>query len=98
MRTAGITVLRRANGLHLRRCDPQDRLATWRRAAALPTGAPAGPVLRAVRERLADDLDSPGAIAAVDAWARATLDGADDDAGAPALARDTVDALLGVSL
>jgi L-cysteine:1D-myo-inositol 2-amino-2-deoxy-alpha-D-glucopyranoside ligase len=80
----------------------EERLATWRRATALPAGAPAAPVLAAVRERLADDLDSPGAIAAVDAWARATLSGGDGgpqlEEGAPALVRDLVDALLGVAL
>jgi L-cysteine:1D-myo-inositol 2-amino-2-deoxy-alpha-D-glucopyranoside ligase len=80
----------------------QERLATWRRAVALPAGAPALPLLAAVRERLADDLDSPGAIARVDEWARATLAGVDGgpalEDGAPALVRDTVDALLGVAL
>jgi L-cysteine:1D-myo-inositol 2-amino-2-deoxy-alpha-D-glucopyranoside ligase len=80
----------------------EERLATWRRAAALPAGAPAMPVLELLRERLADDLDSPGAIAAVDAWARATLRGGDGgpqlEDGAPALVRDAVDALLGVAL
>jgi L-cysteine:1D-myo-inositol 2-amino-2-deoxy-alpha-D-glucopyranoside ligase len=81
----------------------QQRLATWRRAVDLPAGAPAGRVLAAVRERLADDLDSPGAIAAVDAWAAASLGpapGADDDAvpGAPADVRQLVDALLGIAL
>jgi L-cysteine:1D-myo-inositol 2-amino-2-deoxy-alpha-D-glucopyranoside ligase len=80
----------------------QERLATWRRAVALPAGAPALPVLAAVRERLADDLDSPGALARVDEWARATLEGGDGgpelEDGAPALVRDTVDALLGVAL
>jgi L-cysteine:1D-myo-inositol 2-amino-2-deoxy-alpha-D-glucopyranoside ligase len=55
-------------------------------------------VLAALRERLADDLDSPGAIAAVDAWAQATLRGSTEDDGAPALVRDAVDALLGVEL
>jgi L-cysteine:1D-myo-inositol 2-amino-2-deoxy-alpha-D-glucopyranoside ligase len=78
----------------------EERLDTWRRAVAQPTAAPAGPVLRAVRERLADDLDSPGAIAAVDAWAAATL--ADDrvagEEQAPAVVRDVLDALLGIAL
>jgi L-cysteine:1D-myo-inositol 2-amino-2-deoxy-alpha-D-glucopyranoside ligase len=82
--------------------DAEERLATWRRAAALPAGAPAAPVLAAVRERLADDLDSPGAIAAVDAWAEATLAGGDGgpqlEDGAPAAVGDVVDALLGVRL
>jgi L-cysteine:1D-myo-inositol 2-amino-2-deoxy-alpha-D-glucopyranoside ligase len=85
----------------LRRAE--ERLDTWRRAVALPAGAPAGPVLHALRERLSDDLDSPGAIAAVDAWAAATLAGGDPDDvdledEAPSVVCDAVDALLGVSL
>jgi L-cysteine:1D-myo-inositol 2-amino-2-deoxy-alpha-D-glucopyranoside ligase len=80
----------------------QERLATWRRAVALPAGPPAMPVLRDVRERLADDLDSPGAIARVDDWARTALASGDGgpqlEDGAPALVGDTVDALLGVQL
>jgi L-cysteine:1D-myo-inositol 2-amino-2-deoxy-alpha-D-glucopyranoside ligase len=58
-------------------------------------------VLHGLRERLADDLDSPGAIAVVDAWAARTLaaaDGDDLDDGAPAVVADAVDALLGVAL
>jgi L-cysteine:1D-myo-inositol 2-amino-2-deoxy-alpha-D-glucopyranoside ligase len=77
----------------------QERLATWRRAVALPAGAPAGPVLHALRERLADDLDSAGAIAAVDRWAARTLAGADNvEDEAPSVVCDAVDALLGVAL
>jgi L-cysteine:1D-myo-inositol 2-amino-2-deoxy-alpha-D-glucopyranoside ligase len=60
------------------------------------------PVLRGLRERLADDLDSPGAIARVDEWAREALASGDGgpqlEDGAPALVRDAVDALLGVQL
>ncbi len=56
-------------------------------------------MLATVRERLADDLDAPGAVAAVDAWAEAALAARP---GRPrqdaALVRDTVDALLGVGL
>ncbi|MGY1653773.1 cysteine--1-D-myo-inosityl 2-amino-2-deoxy-alpha-D-glucopyranoside ligase [Geodermatophilus sp. SYSU D01119] len=75
------------------------RLATWRRAVARAAGAPAAPVLAALRERLADDLDSPGAIAAVDAWAAATLAGeGETDDGAPAVVADAVDALLGIEV
>jgi L-cysteine:1D-myo-inositol 2-amino-2-deoxy-alpha-D-glucopyranoside ligase len=65
------------------------------------SGVPAADaVLAAVRERLADDLDAPGALAAIDAWAAAAL-------AAPSAAvtldaarrvRDTADALLGVLL
>ncbi|WP_255523310.1 hypothetical protein [Blastococcus sp. TML/M2B] len=79
--------------------EAQERLATWRRAVAQGTGAPAGPVLHGLRERLADDLDSPGAIAVVDAWAAATLAGTgEQEEQAPAIVCDAVDALLGVAL
>ncbi|HEY2688825.1 MAG TPA: cysteine--1-D-myo-inosityl 2-amino-2-deoxy-alpha-D-glucopyranoside ligase [Streptosporangiaceae bacterium] len=82
-------------------------------AATIPapsaSGAPDGPVpaagdvLAAVRARLADDLDVPGALAAVDAWADAVLAGSGPAAAGPGpkaagLVRDTVDALLGVAL
>ncbi len=63
-------------------------------------------VLATVRMRLADDLDAPGAVAAIDAWADAVLAGAGaGGAGAggaapqdAALVRDVADALLGVAL
>ncbi len=82
----------------------EERLATWRRAVALPAGAPAAPLLLGLRERLADDLDSPGAIAVVDRWAAQTLAGAvgtEDDGleeEAPRIVCDAVDALLGIAL
>ncbi|GAB4079353.1 cysteine--1-D-myo-inosityl 2-amino-2-deoxy-alpha-D-glucopyranoside ligase [Modestobacter muralis] len=83
----------------------EERLATWQRAVALPLGAPAGPVLITVRERLADDLDTPGSLAAVDAWAAATLAGTDApdtpddwDEQSPTVVGDLVDALLGIAL
>jgi L-cysteine:1D-myo-inositol 2-amino-2-deoxy-alpha-D-glucopyranoside ligase len=77
----------------------EERLATWRRAVALDTGAPAAPLLLGLRERLSDDLDSPGAIALVDAWAAETLaGGADVEEEAPRIVCDAVDALLGVAL
>lgn len=76
----------------------QERLAVWREAVARAAGAPAAPLLRGLRERLADDLDSPGAIALVDAWARETLDGGVLEDEAPRIVCDAVDALLGVAL
>jgi L-cysteine:1D-myo-inositol 2-amino-2-deoxy-alpha-D-glucopyranoside ligase len=51
-----------------------------------------------MRDRLADDLDAPGAIAAVDEWAAATLRGEGDDTEAPTLVARAVDALLGIEL
>ncbi|HEY3976335.1 MAG TPA: cysteine--1-D-myo-inosityl 2-amino-2-deoxy-alpha-D-glucopyranoside ligase [Streptosporangiaceae bacterium] len=53
-------------------------------------------VLAGVRERLADDLDAPGALAVVDEWAAAVSAGTVTAGGA--LVHDTVDALLGVLL
>jgi L-cysteine:1D-myo-inositol 2-amino-2-deoxy-alpha-D-glucopyranoside ligase len=91
----------------------QHRLAAWRaavhRAAAQP-GSPAmdagfvpsaESVLAQVRERLADDLDAPGALGVVDRWADAVGAAPELPAGsgpAALLVRDTVDALLGVAL
>jgi L-cysteine:1D-myo-inositol 2-amino-2-deoxy-alpha-D-glucopyranoside ligase len=72
----------------------ESRLAAWRAAVDAPTSADAQPLLADVRDRLADDLDTVGAIAAIDAWAAR---GGNDVAG-PQLARDTADTLLGVAL
>ncbi len=58
-------------------------------------------VLAGVRERIADDLDAPGALGAVDRWAAAVNGAAELPPGSGAaaeLVRDTVDALLGVAL
>jgi L-cysteine:1D-myo-inositol 2-amino-2-deoxy-alpha-D-glucopyranoside ligase len=83
----------------------QARLDRWRAAVAASSAVPGSPatsatsgmgVLGAVRERLADDLDAPGALAVVDAWADAVL-AAPGGTDGP-LVRDTVDALLGVAL
>ncbi|MET9067472.1 cysteine--1-D-myo-inosityl 2-amino-2-deoxy-alpha-D-glucopyranoside ligase [Streptosporangium sandarakinum] len=74
------------------------RLARWRSAVALPAGPEALALLGEVRARLADDLDTPGALAAVDAWAEEALSGGGAEPQAPALVRDLTDALLGVSL
>ncbi|MBO3732867.1 cysteine--1-D-myo-inosityl 2-amino-2-deoxy-alpha-D-glucopyranoside ligase [Glycomyces niveus] len=72
------------------------RLGRWREAVARELAAPAGAMLKAVRERLADDLDTAGALAAVDAWANDTLANGGEDPSAPDLARDTVRGLLGI--
>jgi L-cysteine:1D-myo-inositol 2-amino-2-deoxy-alpha-D-glucopyranoside ligase len=76
----------------------ETRLAHWRAAMALPSGADARRLLAEVRAALADDLDTGSALSAVDAWTQAALadQGPDDDA--PALARNVVDALLGIAL
>ncbi len=77
------------------------RLARWRCAVSSPAAPPAEPVLAAVRQRLAEDLDAPGALAAVDAWVGAALGTPphpDWVESAPVLVRNAVDALLGVAL
>ncbi|MEU4776085.1 cysteine--1-D-myo-inosityl 2-amino-2-deoxy-alpha-D-glucopyranoside ligase [Micromonospora sp. NPDC023644] len=76
----------------------QERLARWRRAAAAPAGPSGEEFLAGVRARVADDLDSPGALALADGWAEATLAGTADDPAAPALFAATLDALLGIRL
>ncbi|MGH3928936.1 MAG: cysteine--1-D-myo-inosityl 2-amino-2-deoxy-alpha-D-glucopyranoside ligase [Pseudonocardiaceae bacterium] len=74
------------------------RLARWREAVALPTAAPADDTVARLRAHLADDLDTPRALAAVDAWAGETLTHHSRDADAPAVVRTAVDALLGIAL
>ncbi|HET9654109.1 MAG TPA: cysteine--1-D-myo-inosityl 2-amino-2-deoxy-alpha-D-glucopyranoside ligase [Kineosporiaceae bacterium] len=92
----------------------QQRLARWRAAAARDAGPGDAAVLDRIRERLADDLDAPGALAVVDAWAQdrlavdaAPVDGpADADGPAVTNGRSrprglvplAVDGLLGVEL
>ncbi|MFT4086277.1 MAG: cysteine--1-D-myo-inosityl 2-amino-2-deoxy-alpha-D-glucopyranoside ligase [Gordonia sp. (in: high G+C Gram-positive bacteria)] len=74
------------------------RLAHWRRAVAAPTAPDATDVVARVRQHLADDLDSPKALAAIDAWAADAILGIGSSAEAPGLIADSVDALLGVDL
>jgi L-cysteine:1D-myo-inositol 2-amino-2-deoxy-alpha-D-glucopyranoside ligase len=76
----------------------QDRLSRWRSAAAAPAGPSGEGLVAAVRESLADDLDTPAALAVLDAWSEAALSGVGDDTSAPALMAQTTDALLGVRL
>ena len=73
------------------------RLARWRAALAQLSGPPAEHVLAEMRSRLADDLDTTGAIAAVDRWAGSAASGGSDES-APGLVRDAVDALLGIAV
>ncbi len=68
------------------------RLAAWRESVGRSTGPDGAGLLAAVRDALADDLDTPAVLLAVDAWAA----GHGDDAQAPALAATVLDALLGL--
>jgi L-cysteine:1D-myo-inositol 2-amino-2-deoxy-alpha-D-glucopyranoside ligase len=79
---------------HLERA--QERLETWRSALSVNAGPGAEATLQRVRELLADDLDTPGAIAAVDRWAQDCLARGGTDIAAPGIVARMLDALLGV--
>ncbi|WP_041450991.1 cysteine--1-D-myo-inosityl 2-amino-2-deoxy-alpha-D-glucopyranoside ligase [Hoyosella subflava] len=74
------------------------RLALWRAAAARPSGPPADDVLARVRQHLADDLDTPKAIAALDFWADEAVARGGSSRSAPRDVALITDALLGISL
>jgi L-cysteine:1D-myo-inositol 2-amino-2-deoxy-alpha-D-glucopyranoside ligase len=74
------------------------RLDRWRAAVSRPDGLPADALVEKIREALADDLDAPRALAAVDRWAAAQSEAGGADTGAPGLVSRAVDALLGVAL
>ena len=75
------------------------RLTRWREAVGLAATPAADKTLAEVRDRLADDLDTVGAMTAVDRWVEAATAGEDaTDPDAAALIRMTVDALFGIAL
>lgn len=74
------------------------RLQRWRRAVTLPAGPDATDVIGRLRGYLADDLDTPKALLAVDGWVTDALDYGGHDSAAPAVVGAAVDALLGVLL
>jgi len=76
----------------------QARLHRWREAAALDAAPDATETIEKLRAHLADDLDTPGALAAVDAWVDEALTRRGRDSDAPGRMADAVDALLGVAL
>ncbi|HET7477300.1 MAG TPA: cysteine--1-D-myo-inosityl 2-amino-2-deoxy-alpha-D-glucopyranoside ligase [Dermatophilaceae bacterium] len=83
----------------------EDLLATavaqrerWREGLSVNAGPDAAATVAAVRERVADDLDTPGALAAVDAWVQRCLAEGGDDPAAPGLVSRTVDRVLGIRL
>jgi L-cysteine:1D-myo-inositol 2-amino-2-deoxy-alpha-D-glucopyranoside ligase len=51
----------------------EQRLARWRAAVSRPDAHPADALLARIREHLADDLDTPGALAEIDGWADRVL-------------------------
>ncbi|WP_394161342.1 cysteine--1-D-myo-inosityl 2-amino-2-deoxy-alpha-D-glucopyranoside ligase [Galactobacter valiniphilus] len=73
-----------------------ERLAAWSAAAGATSHERAQALVAALRAALAEDLDAPAALAALDAWAAAEPSA--PDAAATALVRDAADALLGLTL
>jgi L-cysteine:1D-myo-inositol 2-amino-2-deoxy-alpha-D-glucopyranoside ligase len=78
--------------------DAQTRLAQWREAVSLTAGPDATDTVSRLRDHLSNDLDTPKALAAVDAWAVRALTRQGTDSSAPSLIRTAVDALLGIAL
>ena len=82
--------------------EAKDRLRTWREALAVAPDSSAAALIGRMRTELANDLNAPGALAAVDAWAKSALATALETPAASAtdaaLVSDAVNALLGVEL
>ncbi|MEU3643769.1 cysteine--1-D-myo-inosityl 2-amino-2-deoxy-alpha-D-glucopyranoside ligase [Lentzea sp. NPDC034063] len=74
------------------------RLDKWRQAAGRDTGPSAVDTVTRLRDHLGNDLDTPKALAAIDAWADEALTHGGSDKHGPSQIRDAVDALLGVDL
>jgi L-cysteine:1D-myo-inositol 2-amino-2-deoxy-alpha-D-glucopyranoside ligase len=78
--------------------EANTRLRRWRTAMALPAAPDATDVLARVRQYLADDLDTPKAIAALDGWATDALEYGGHDTEAARTVATAADALLGVEV
>ncbi|MEN3121835.1 cysteine--1-D-myo-inosityl 2-amino-2-deoxy-alpha-D-glucopyranoside ligase [Janibacter sp. LM] len=76
----------------------QERLDLWRSGMSTDGGPDACATIAAVRAALADDLDAPTALRAVDAWCRESLSAEGTVRAAPGELARAVDALLGIRL
>jgi L-cysteine:1D-myo-inositol 2-amino-2-deoxy-alpha-D-glucopyranoside ligase len=74
------------------------RLHRWRSATSLPAGPDATDMIARVRRYLADDLDTPKALAALDGWATDALEYGGHDTESPRTVATAIDALLGIEL
>ncbi len=74
------------------------RVDRWRSATALASGPAAEDTIARLRLHLADDLDTPKALAALDNWVGQALEYGGPDTAAPGLVKTAVDAMLGVQL
>ena len=91
--------------------DAEERLTRWRLAVNRAAAPNARPLVANLREALANDLDTPRAVAAVDVWVETALAGPQEavargsaqttppeEVEAPTLVRAACDALLGIPL
>jgi len=76
--------------------EAQARLERWRRAASMSHGPAGDQVVHEVRGALADDLNTPRALAVLDGWASDCLERGGPDADGPRRVAEAIDALLGV--
>jgi L-cysteine:1D-myo-inositol 2-amino-2-deoxy-alpha-D-glucopyranoside ligase len=74
------------------------RLETWRDALALEVTVEPEALLGDIRHFLADDLDTPSAISAIDTWATNTLQGKGNTHGGAGLVGRSLDKLFGIAL
>ncbi|MER6878310.1 hypothetical protein ABT279_50030, partial [Amycolatopsis sp. NPDC000673] len=61
-------------------------------------GPDAGDTVARLRDHLSDDLNTPQALTAIDAWVTSALRRDGTDQAAPGLIKEAVDALLGIVL
>ncbi|OBK34690.1 cysteine--1-D-myo-inosityl 2-amino-2-deoxy-alpha-D-glucopyranoside ligase [Mycobacterium sp. 1165196.3] len=78
--------------------DAVARLHRWRSATGLAVGPDASDVIARVRQYLADDLNTPKALAALDGWVTDALEYGGHDAEAARRVATAMDALLGVAV
>lgn len=76
----------------------QARLERWRAGLSTDGGPDATQAVAALRAAVADDLDTPTALAAVDVWVEESLGSGGDVRSAPGELARAIDALLGIRL
>jgi len=76
--------------------EANERLRRWRAATSLAAGPDAGDLIGRVRCYLADDLDTPKVLAAIDGWVTDALEYGGRDSAAPETVATAADALLGI--
>ena len=78
--------------------EARARLERWRAGLSTDGGPDATATVAAVRAAIADDLDTPQALAAVDAWVEQSLGQGGQIRSAPGELARAIDALLGIRL